>query len=311
MADGHETPDTAAPAAAAGGDDASDHESAEPAPAAGPAQEAAAAAEYSGCQHYHRKCKMYCPECDLLVPCRLCHDELPQISHKLDRFRVTKIQCQLCGADQPPSKSCVQCKREFSEYYCDICHLWTERPSQHYPADYIWHCHKCGLCRKGYAHLGRSRYHHCDKCGGCWPRENRAHVCMDQAAGKDCLVCLEELHSSTSRYEMTECGHGMHSVCKRQVVEHGCFACPLCQRTFTSRLVRFLELQYRMCVMPPEYQGVTAEVWCNDCLTRNETPFNFVALRCPNCRSFNTRKAGGGPVHPSALRDAASAPDDA
>eukprot|EP01062_Namystynia_karyoxenos_P029809 TRINITY_DN22331_c0_g1_i1.p1 TRINITY_DN22331_c0_g1~~TRINITY_DN22331_c0_g1_i1.p1 ORF type:complete len:463 (+),score=135.27 TRINITY_DN22331_c0_g1_i1:99-1487(+) len=250
-------------------------------------------AGYGGCAHYRRRCKMYCPDCGLLVPCRLCHDELVA-THKLDRFRVNLIQCQVCCTDQPPSQRCKSCFTEFSEYYCDICHLWTCRPSRDHPADFIWHCEKCGLCRIGFNYSGRSSYMHCDKCDSCWPTGNLEHRCLRRGARGDCPVCLEDLHSSTRSIEMTDCGHFMHNTCKKQMLQQGQFACPLCQKSFSHSMEPLIEHIIARHPLPEEHRGLRAMVHCNDCNVSGEVPFNFIAMRCGECNSFNTTQIGGG-----------------
>eukprot|EP01062_Namystynia_karyoxenos_P083218 TRINITY_DN952_c0_g1_i1.p1 TRINITY_DN952_c0_g1~~TRINITY_DN952_c0_g1_i1.p1 ORF type:complete len:515 (+),score=156.46 TRINITY_DN952_c0_g1_i1:81-1625(+) len=245
-------------------------------------------AEYSGCQHYHRKCKMYCPTCSMLFPCRLCHDEHPGMNHKLDRHKVNKVQCQVCFADQEPAAACRSCGAVWSEYYCDICHLWTKKPSPSHPADFIWHCDKCGICRVGYDTYGRSDYTHCENCGSCWPKNNREHKCYTGGARRDCPVCLEDLHSSIRAIEMSDCGHFMHGNCKRSLIERGQLACPLCKKSIYKANFRLIDREVQLNPMPAEFANLRAGILCNDCLAQSEVPLHWIAMKCPKCQSFNT-----------------------
>jgi hypothetical protein len=93
------------------------------------------------------------------------------------RFAVREMQCMHCGLVQPVQKSCAAegCKkylrsglqrrrvftsdgslcalslslsvhvdRQLGQYYCNICHLWSDNPQKS-----IYHCADCGICRVG------------------------------------------------------------------------------------------------------------------------------------------------------------------
>eukprot|EP01065_Artemidia_motanka_P012944 TRINITY_DN1712_c2_g2_i3.p1 TRINITY_DN1712_c2_g2~~TRINITY_DN1712_c2_g2_i3.p1 ORF type:complete len:523 (+),score=217.05 TRINITY_DN1712_c2_g2_i3:198-1766(+) len=182
---------------------------------------------YTGCEHYRRKCRVYCPDCDIVVPCRQCHDA--QVSgHKLDRRRIAKVQCGACGADQRPSAVCESCGVCFSEYYCATCKLWTQRrPGPEYPEDYVWHCDACGVCRVGDRDCGRSGFRHCFGCGACWPVDS-GHVCVLDGANGDCVVCGKALRDSTEPIVKARCRHYVHHSCKAQLKAAGRGRCDRC-----------------------------------------------------------------------------------
>eukprot|EP01064_Diplonema_japonicum_P010384 TRINITY_DN17640_c0_g2_i1.p1 TRINITY_DN17640_c0_g2~~TRINITY_DN17640_c0_g2_i1.p1 ORF type:complete len:388 (+),score=32.37 TRINITY_DN17640_c0_g2_i1:65-1228(+) len=242
--------------------------------------------DYRGCSHYSRRCKLYCPECSTLTPCRICHDE--NADHKLDRFKISKIRCITCGTDQGPSAACEACSITFSDYYCHICHLWGSFPSPSAPADYIWHCDACGICRKGTGGgIGASGFAHCDKCASCWPIDSD-HECIQSGSNTHCPVCLEDRHNSTRISAYLNCGHFMHVDCKREFLRSRQFACPICKKTISNEIFATIAAEVQLNKMPAEYDGVKAEVICNDCLEKNMVPYHFVAMRCPCCDSFNT-----------------------
>ena len=112
-----------------------------------------------GCYHYNRGCSMLCPQCNQWFTCRLCHDEVVP-DHYMDRYHVKYIACMKCKTVQFCSNQCVSCHAVFSEYYCDICHLWkdNEEPS--------FHCPDCNICRVGKG-IGIDTFH-CHTCNNCY-----------------------------------------------------------------------------------------------------------------------------------------------
>ncbi|CAI8035478.1 RING finger and CHY zinc finger domain-containing protein 1, partial [Geodia barretti] len=56
------------------------------------------------CSHYSRGCSFVSPCCGKVYPCRLCHDD-QELTHKIDRYRVTEVQCRNCHKKQPVSLS--------------------------------------------------------------------------------------------------------------------------------------------------------------------------------------------------------------
>ena len=107
------------------------------------------------CNHYERKCLSYCKICKQYFKCRLCHDQIIS-GHTMNRFNINRSICGKCHFIQSPINKCRFCKIQFSEYFCDRCNLWTNDDS-------VWHCDKCGICRKG----GKENFFHCDTCNLC------------------------------------------------------------------------------------------------------------------------------------------------
>eukprot|EP00756_Hemistasia_phaeocysticola_P010452 Hpha_TRINITY_DN15018_c11_g9::TRINITY_DN15018_c11_g9_i1::g.124834::m.124834/K10144/RCHY1, PIRH2; RING finger and CHY zinc finger domain-containing protein 1 len=246
------------------------------------------ASDYTGCKHYKRKCKMYCPTCSMLVPCRLCHDDTPGVNHSLDRHAVSKVQCQACGADQPPAANCGECGASWGEYYCDVCHLWRDLPKETAGSAAVWHCDRCGLCRIAQAGLGRDDYAHCSNCDSCWPKGNKDHKCCANSSKSNCPVCLEDLHTSRTAIEMVDCGHLLHSTCRRQLLQTGRICCPLCKKTICKAAFAAIAEEVRLNPMPPEFRESKAAILCNDCVVKRVVPLHWVAMQCPQCGGYNT-----------------------
>lgn len=40
--------------------------------------------------------------------------------------------------------------------------------------------------------------------------------------------------------------------------------------------------------MPEEYKDLDAFILCNDCEKKNKVKLHFLAMKCPDCRSYNT-----------------------
>eukprot|EP01063_Lacrimia_lanifica_P029523 TRINITY_DN4523_c0_g3_i1.p1 TRINITY_DN4523_c0_g3~~TRINITY_DN4523_c0_g3_i1.p1 ORF type:complete len:457 (+),score=140.62 TRINITY_DN4523_c0_g3_i1:58-1428(+) len=254
---------------------------------------------FTGCKHYRRKCRKYCPTCSRLVDCRLCHDE--KYDHKLPRSEVKMIQCGVCFTDQPPSQCCINpgCETKFSDYYCSICKFHTHIPDGEREG-YVWHCDKCGLCRKARKGQTRDDYIHCEQCGMCWPMSDAGHTC--RSANATCPCCLDNLHTSTSTVSRLDCGHFLHCNCRLKLLRQGQFACPLCKKTFAPEMFQVIRREVEMNKMP-EKLAVPVRVLCNDCLEKSVVRLHYLAMECPKCRGFNTTQIEGVSVCPSYLRD--------
>ena len=108
-----------------------------------------------GCRHYTRNVKLQCSSCDRWFTCRLCHDEAED--HILNRKATKNMLCMVCGCAQRAGEFCVGCGERTAWYYCDVCKLWDNDPNKN-----IYHCHDCGICRKGRG-LGKD-FFHCKVC---------------------------------------------------------------------------------------------------------------------------------------------------
>ena len=134
------------------------------------------------CTHYNKQCNnFYFKCCNIIDECHRCHRELQNCN--ITPPQIETIQCKLCNTSQSPSESCIECKIKFSNFYCNICKIWTEFE--------IDHCDKCGFCRLGKV----GSLFHCDDCELCY--SSPAHQCTKKSLRKEnCPVCFESVHTS-------------------------------------------------------------------------------------------------------------------
>ena len=238
-----------------------------------------------GCKHYERKCKFVAPCCNKTYWCRLCHDETecgasvvmrtPKLAHKIDRFKVKRIVCQVCDTEQDVKAKCEKCDVSFAKYVCLKCNLFDEDDSKGQ-----YHCDKCGFCRVG----GASNFFHCDTCGTCF-RSKIGHVCVERATHSDCPVCMEFMFDSRDPSVAMRCGHVIHIKCQEQLLKKGIYKCPLCSKSMVSRkqmmpYFRAIDEAIASTEMPEEYRNKKVRVHCNDCNQSSETLFHFHGLKC-------------------------------
>jgi hypothetical protein len=144
-------------------------------------------------------------------------------------------------------------------------------------------------------------------------------------AGARCSpICHQPIFTSTEPSIFLRCQHLMHDNCFKQYIRTN-FRCPVrpsqpAQTVFPSRQPRS---KMRVCVcvcvcvlyvqicsksignmsetfemlnlivqqnrMPPEFDATKANILCNDCQAKTTVPYHFIAHRCSECDSFNTR----------------------
>lgn len=104
-----------------------------------------------GCQHYRRNVKLQCSTCHKWYTCRFCHDAIED--HTLVRKETKNMLCMLCACPQRASDVCVNCGETAARYYCNVCKLWDDHPSNP-----IYHCNDCGICRRGRG-IGKDFFH--------------------------------------------------------------------------------------------------------------------------------------------------------
>jgi RING finger/CHY zinc finger protein 1 len=42
--------------------------------------------------------------------------------------------------------------------------------------------------------------------------------------------------------------------------------------------------------MPKEYENLEAHILCNDCEKKSVVKMHFIAMKCPECSSYNTQQ---------------------
>ena len=227
------------------------------------------------CNHYKRNCKIECFECQKIYPCRFCHDDVED--HTLNRFQVVNMMCNFCDKLQKCNQTCIYCDEMMSEYYCDICKLFTNNLD-------ITHCYKCGICRIG------KDITHCDKCNMCINNDKlEAHKCVD-VFDTICLICQEDIKTSRDVNIILECNHVVHVKCLQESLPTQNYQCPLCKKSMTdmTHLWEQLDNYVSNSKMPEEYNNMRSNIFCNDCLSKSETKYHFFYHKCIDCNSWNT-----------------------
>ena len=241
------------------------------------------------CNHYERKCHIFCAECNKFWPCFRCHNEHIK-NHELDTKKINKIICCDCSTEQEPSNNCIKCNIKFSNYYCDICHLWQNKDIK------IFHCDDCGICRVIAPELEREDYKHCNICDVCFPI-NSNHICNKTEGGiknnSKCPICREELFNSQSSIMNMVCGHTIHNSCFQEYIIKD-FRCPICKKTLSNDIEKLKEYweiyktNVNSQIMPDEFINWKAKIFCNDCENKTETSYHFLGHECQNCNGWNT-----------------------
>ena len=249
-----------------------------------------------GCPHYARSCKLRHPISGRLYTCRLCCEQEREASgvekdQPLDRYAVTEISCMKCQTLQPSQKYCVnpECElheKGFSNYYCDICHLFDDRPRP------IFHCPYCNTCRMGQG-LGID-YRHCMRCNACVSLDDDDHHCIPQKLQGSCPICHDSLFNSTEPLKGLKCGHVMHLSCFTTYRRGHFYTCPLCMRSMEDMTDYFSTLDQAVQIqeMPAGFQNTVCNIYCQDCEKTGQCKYHFVGQKCPNCGSYNTREMG-------------------
>ncbi|CAN7095745.1 unnamed protein product [Brassica rapa subsp. narinosa] len=239
-----------------------------------------------GCEHYKRRCKIRAPCCNLIFPCRHCHNDaanaLPDPKERHDLVRQNVI-CSVCEAEQEVAQVCSNCGVCMGEYFCNICKFFDDETSKEQ-----FHCDDCGICRVG----GRDNFFHCQSCGACYSmglRDN--HSCIENATKNSCPVCYEFLFDSVKAAHVMRCGHTMHMGCFKQMITEQQYRCPICYKSMMdmSSSWQLLDAEIRATEMPSEY-NYEIEILCNDCNKSSKAMFHILGHKCAHCGSYNTRR---------------------
>lgn len=252
-----------------------------------------------GCTHYLRFCKLVSNCCGEVHACRHCHNDKyanHKNCHELERHKTEEIICSKCDTKQAPSRQCSnpECGIEFAEYFCSTCKFWDGEGSQ----KQVFHCDDCGICRVG----GRENYFHCYTCGSCYPNDIRdGHKCVENAMKQNCPICQDDLFQSVKQVTILRCGHTIHQEClinlRSSTSGLQSLRCPMCMTSFETpedlrHVWQQIDHELMQTPMPHEYSNVNVHIQCNDCHQSNTVPFHILALKCPGCNSYNTRREG-------------------
>jgi len=234
-----------------------------------------------GCKHYLRRCKIVSPCCNNIYYCRLCHDDIHEFDHKINRFAIKTVICTECNFKQNVSQYCSNCKICFGIYFCEICNLWSDIDLLQY------HCDKCNMCR-----IGRGQSYHCDKCNMCVKLTNKDdHVCSD-VTDSLCPICMDDIFTSVKNILTMKCGHYIHYQCYVDLVKND-FKCPICCKTIVDveHLNSVMNLHIENSNMPEEFKDKNVDIFCNDCHEKSNVKFHFIGHRCLKCNSYNTKRS--------------------
>eukprot|EP01122_Echinamoeba_exundans_P003906 TRINITY_DN13953_c0_g1_i1.p1 TRINITY_DN13953_c0_g1~~TRINITY_DN13953_c0_g1_i1.p1 ORF type:complete len:410 (-),score=51.51 TRINITY_DN13953_c0_g1_i1:5-1234(-) len=255
-----------------------------------------------GCKHYQRKAKLKAACCGRLFVCRLCHDEQVK-DHKIDRYATEYMFCMLCKKVGEFGQKCTHCNEILGKYHCGVCKFLDDTPNKD-----IYHCLPCGLCRIGVP--GRDTAH-CDSCGVCMTLERyNNHKHIERQLHSDCPICGGYMFDSTQPVSYLPCGHAMHAVCFRQHLRSHT-TCPICNKSAVNLASYWAQLDALISrvQMPPEYRKVEVDILCNDCGDKtSDLKFHFYGVKCPKCKSYNTRFLATRGYDPNAVADPAETP---
>jgi RING finger/CHY zinc finger protein 1 len=191
------------------------------------------------CEHYNKKCyKFYFECCNIYDPCIRCHKERRLIDNDSmgcndNSIVVNKITCSECDYEQTLSEFCSNCSIKFSNNYCKICKIYTEKN--------ITHCDYCGICRVG----NKEDLFHCLNCNGCFFSKNKQnHKCTVNLQEETCSVCNESTFNYNSNISIPDCNHPIHTKCLEKSLEHNQYKCSRCKKSIVDmsdqwNLIRF------------------------------------------------------------------------
>lgn len=250
-----------------------------------------------GCSHYQRSCKIKAKCCGLWFTCRLCHDE-KVTSHKIDRHATEEMMCMACLQAQPIGAFCInmECGISMARYYCEVCKFFDDDPTRD-----IYHCSKCGICRRG---KGEGiDFRHCDGCNACIAMNIfRDHKCIERSLESNCPICHEFMFTSTKSVVFMNCGHAIHESCQKKLLRSN-FQCPICLKSMVDLSGHYKEIDSYVnnLQIPDEYKDHKTEILCNDCLKKSIVDFKFIYHKCSYCSSYNTSitKTFRGPSDPT------------
>jgi len=278
------------------------------------------------CNHYPNKnCNyFYFSCCNKFANCIRCHNELLNENKHLPC--LSNITCGYCKLFQIPSNKCTNCNLQFSNNYCNICFIWTDKE--------IYHCNKCEICRIG----SKDSLFHCDKCDICFPIiGGDLHKCIEISYKvQTCAFCLESTHNSQNSSFSLNCGHLVHHKCLKSAHENDQYKCPLCRKSMFSMdwsllrdLIRIQPMHEEIIVVGDIvicksfgnslfriesinellYKGIfikllnvkgtfhkdslkkivkKVNIYCNDCCQKCDVYFHYLGMECLHCNSFNT-----------------------
>lgn len=180
--------------------------------------------ESKTCIHYQKSSyKFYFDCCKIYDPCKRCHME--RNCSNYENLVVDTISCSICETSQKPNDTCIGCNIKFSNSYCGICYIWTEKD--------IFHCVKCGICRIGLS----DNYIHSDYVGYCVSKDSPyAYMKATKQCDKNniCGICRESTFNSQKTTHILNCGHHLHTECYNQYLSSNRYNCIQCKKSIVD-----------------------------------------------------------------------------
>jgi len=239
----------------------------------------------SVCSHYEKGCKLVATCCNKVVHCHICHDESQD--HEMNRYDIKEIICNECNKIQKPSLSCEECHLQFGKYYCKKCNLWENKDPEY---NCIFHCNKCGICRKVSSNEDKTDYYHCDECNCCMHlKMKNNHKCIKDKLNIDCCLCLEYIFKSRKASTTLQCNHTLHIECIHNLLKNGKISCPLCRKTMLDKtnLELYNNEMDTIIKNNPINEEIIKEIKCNDCNEKSNVLFHPFGMKCGNCGNYN------------------------
>lgn len=239
--------------------------------------------ESKTCSHYEKKCykfKFSC--CKVVDPCKRCHIDRDKCNH--NDIKILYITCINCGLEQNPSKICSnsKCSTIFSNSYCKICQIWTNKE--------IYHCEECGICRVG----TKDTLFHCINCGICFNKNiEQTHQCIDNNNLKNkrknnikkwseglCVVCNESTFNSQSNSVILPCSHFIHQSCFDKYVQQSNYKCPYCKKSICNLTTQWNFIRYQIKQNPLPNDMIPIEL--NDIVDTKFGKFKILCIKIIN-----------------------------
>ena len=118
---------------------------------------------------------------------------------------------------------------------------------------------------------------------------------MERAFESNCPVCSEWMHTSVSPCMKMRCNHYIHVTCYQEYLSHTqTYACPICSKSvLEEEQLHLLSMRIDSFVennpTPEEYREKRVKILCNDCLEKEEVPFQITQYhKCTKCGHYNT-----------------------
>ncbi|PHU06299.1 hypothetical protein BC332_22788 [Capsicum chinense] len=243
-----------------------------------------------GCAHYRRRCKVRAPCCDEIFDCRHCHNDSknaldvdPLRRHDLPRHDVKRVSFQCLGLKS--FAHCVIPNRMFNKRASNVGFAWGSTFAQSATSSTM-------MFRRINTTVINVESAEC-----CYSTSlKESHTCIERAMHHNCPVCFEYVFDTTKNVISLPCGHTMHLECVLQMEGYFQYSCPLCSRSYCdmSSIWEQLDQEVASTPMPEMYQNKMVWILCNDCAVTSEVNFHIVALKCPSCKSYNTKQIRGG-----------------